>query len=257
MNGRVLGVLFDVDIADSLDQPAAHPFPSFHIVGVDAPRLSTDALTNRERSFHRGLAIGVILTRALWRSDAFREQVAVARSASSRDVLRERAWGAAAAYAAGETPGRRLVASLIAAAALLPVEHLPGALEQVWQRPIIDREDPGARNFRRVTENTTLRARRGAGLIARRGADACLVEGCQTPRATTRHVTRVAGGKMRTYNVAKGSKPYCATHYNDALRHSRDAKAIENTFRAAVEAFPSPAEQRLLRWWWGRRGLAA
>jgi hypothetical protein len=103
-------------------------------------------------------------------------------------------------------------------------------LDLIWMRPV-DTAVTAEKHHHRVSEDQTGEpTRRGAELIARRGARLCLVSGCLAPLAV-RDVLRA--GEFRT---ARGPA-YCDTHLDD-LRQKLMRRRLSTLLRPPSQHGP-------------------
>lgn len=217
-----------------------------HEVGLHPATRGPATLTVAEHPFHRDLVIGVTLSRTLWRYVAFRQHVDLVRASSTPIKL---AWEISLRYARRERR-RKLIANLLLNAALVPERYSETVLDRLWERPIANRDGRPLKRYPRVTPKTAKDAARGSELIARRGAGLCIVPGCHEPRTKSRVVRQPEPGVHQEYEASL--IVYCLGHHGDDSRYA-DEKAIEVTFKHALEAWPGSHERDVLLWWRARR----
>jgi hypothetical protein len=189
-----------------------------------------DDFSRGEYPVLREMQAGVFVSRACLRQEAFHQQAQEVRRETTRRSLFERAACLATRYGQRGSPGHRVMANVLAAAAYVPNvgAEVANAIEIMWAGAA--HVDPAARRNRPGVA-TVARWERGAELIARRGAGLCLAPGCDGER--DRAIT--CGGPRQWFERA--GRQYCEKHF-DLRTNKSDARMIEETYSAAAAALP-------------------
>jgi hypothetical protein len=197
----------------------------------------------------RELLAGIHIARACLRQPRFEEHAAMVNAAPDR---LNTAYGLAPLYAILSRPGLLVMTHLLLAAGDAPAGHLAAWVEVIWADLSLSLAviacDPATRaDARRYFPGavTIAQFERGSELLARRGADRCLVPGCEAER--TRAQVRSGAERVGAKRVWL---QYCEAHADPLdgqprakQPNKRDARIIETTFAAAAAALPRLGDQ--------------
>jgi hypothetical protein len=164
-----------------------------------------------------------VLTGVLGRDPAFRGHCAAIAdgSLSVEDVARR--------YVRRDWTGRRVIAHLLRVGATRGVAMLSSECSYA-----VHADEPVAPGDRRRGARSNAQHKRGADLLARLGANACLADGCRTaPRAG----------------------PYCHAHWPLGAVQDADKRAMRQVLKGAAAALARVDETRSARMNWSSPGL--